>query len=311
MGLWERSVLVFALAAGCGSVNGSPDGRPIDAPPGTPDSRPVDAAPPRCNPSAPFGTPMAMSSINTGSSDEAPHLSPDELTIYFSSNRAGGLGGYDLYEATRADQGTMFGTATAIPGVNTAKSERAPSVTADGLTLYAYSASPNGDLLVANRSSTQASFGPLTALTQPNSSGNDSDPYILPDGSAIYFTSDRNGSNQIFRASRNATGFDAPSMVTGADIPSTSDATAVASADELVLYFSSSRVGGAGGYDIWRASRASTADGFGAAVNLSVLNTAASDWPSWISADDCVLYFFRDDTGQGNSYDMFVTMRGQ
>jgi hypothetical protein len=49
----------------------------------------------------PFGAPQPLGTLNTGSNDADPWLSPDQRYIIFSSNRAGGVGLFDLYEATR------------------------------------------------------------------------------------------------------------------------------------------------------------------------------------------------------------------
>ena len=40
--------------------------------------------------------------VNTAASEMSPYLSADGLTLYFTSNRPGGCGGYDLYMTTRA-----------------------------------------------------------------------------------------------------------------------------------------------------------------------------------------------------------------
>jgi hypothetical protein len=47
-----------------------------------------------------FATPMPVPDVNTvGSNDGDPWLSPNGCRLYFSSNRAGGTGSYDLYVA--------------------------------------------------------------------------------------------------------------------------------------------------------------------------------------------------------------------
>src|SRR5262249_15034935 len=139
----------------------------------------------------------------------------------------------------------------------------------------------NSDIYVAARSSTQNDFGPLTALATPNTASNEGDQYILPDGSALYFVSDRGGNYDIYRAPRSGQGFGAPALVNAVDVNGAAfEANPVVSPDELVIYFGSQRAGGSGDYDIYRASRASTSDAFGAAVNLSNLNTADIDIPS-------------------------------
>jgi hypothetical protein len=38
------------------------------------------------------------SPINSSASDPTPYVSPDGSTLYLSSNRSGGHGGYDLYQ---------------------------------------------------------------------------------------------------------------------------------------------------------------------------------------------------------------------
>jgi len=43
----------------------------------------------------------SATTVNTGANDGAPALSWDGQTIVFYSNRAGGLGGNDLYFSTR------------------------------------------------------------------------------------------------------------------------------------------------------------------------------------------------------------------
>jgi len=40
--------------------------------------------------------------VNSPSNDNEPHISSDRQTLYFSSNRTGGMGGADLYMTTRA-----------------------------------------------------------------------------------------------------------------------------------------------------------------------------------------------------------------
>ena len=43
--------------------------------------------------------------INSKDSDRTPHLSADNSTLYFSSNRKGGLGGYDIWMSKRLGKG--------------------------------------------------------------------------------------------------------------------------------------------------------------------------------------------------------------
>ena len=71
-----------------------------------------------------FSTPTNLpATIDTTSRDESPILSKDGLTLYFSSDRAGGFGNQDIWTATRPDLASNFGTATNLSNVNTANNE--------------------------------------------------------------------------------------------------------------------------------------------------------------------------------------------
>lgn len=61
-----------------------------------------------------------------------PFIMPDELTIYFASNRPGGYGGYDLYKATRSKKTAKFTNITNLgPNVNTPGQEVFPTMRGD------------------------------------------------------------------------------------------------------------------------------------------------------------------------------------
>jgi len=51
---------------------------------------------------AEWSTPTALVTLNTTASDYTPYLSPDGGTIFFASDRSGGLGFGDLYMSTRS-----------------------------------------------------------------------------------------------------------------------------------------------------------------------------------------------------------------
>jgi hypothetical protein len=283
------------------------DIRGPDVPPA--DGRPPDVPPRRCNPAAPFQPPVALASVNTPDSEESACLSPDELTLYFSSTRTGTLGGYDMFMATRTRADLGFGNITPLANLNTAAHERRPIVTGDGLTLYALlGTSPNYEIGASRRASTDVAFAPLAVLAGINSTSNDEPSSVLPDHRALYFHSTRGGNYDIYRAPRAGSQFAAAAPVSGVMLNmASSDHSAVTTTDELTLFFSSDRAGGIGGNDLYVATRTSTADGFGVPANLQIVNTTSNESPSWVSADGCVLYFTRGPTG---AYDIYTTTRG-
>ena len=61
--------------------------------------------------------------------------------------------------------------------------------------------------------------------------------------------------------------------------------------DGLGVLLASNREGGAGGFDLWIASRRSTQEAFGTPTALASVNTAADEYGGWISPDACRVYF--------------------
>src|SRR6185369_564415 len=114
-----------AGGTGGGGAGGSGGGQDASAggAGGGQDGGPPDGAGP-CNPTAPFGTPTAVAELNSTADDDRLSLSPDELVAYFTSTRAGGMGGYDIYMATRASKSQPFGSIVPVGGVNTASNDR-------------------------------------------------------------------------------------------------------------------------------------------------------------------------------------------
>jgi len=85
----------------------------------------------RWNPSKPVGKP-----VNSKFFESHASLSPDGKTLYFTSNRTGGLGGMDIYTSTLTDRGEWTEPENLGATVNTALSEETPFIANDGKTLY-------------------------------------------------------------------------------------------------------------------------------------------------------------------------------
>ena len=91
---------------------------------------------------------------------------------------------------------------------------------------------------------------------------------------------------------------------------SANDQTLNITADGLSLYFSSDRPGGYGSLDLYVATRESTDDDWGPAVNLGqTVNTPNLEGHGCISADGLTLYFCSNRPGGFGSYDLWVATR--
>jgi WD40 repeat protein len=68
--------------------------------------------------------------------------------------------------------------------------------------------------------------------------------------------------------------------------------------DELTIYFCSDRVGGFGDHDFYLSRRSSASEPFGAEFLVTdvdgLMNTSIPEGPTWVSPDNCELFFLRD-----------------
>lgn len=74
--------------------------------------------------------------VNSTSWETHITFTPDENTLYFVSDRPGGLGGRDIYRCTRLPNGTWSAPFNLGAPINTQWDEDAPFISADGKTLY-------------------------------------------------------------------------------------------------------------------------------------------------------------------------------
>ncbi len=74
--------------------------------------------------------------INSPSSENFASYSPDGNTLYFSSNRPLGYGGYDIYRAHRDKEGKWTNVENLGPMINTAYDETYPILSNDSSSLY-------------------------------------------------------------------------------------------------------------------------------------------------------------------------------
>jgi hypothetical protein len=131
--------------------------------------------------------------VNSAAHEDEPAISRDGLTLYFSSNRPGGLGGTDLWITTRPTKQYAWSDPVNLgPTINSTNDDFAPTVTADGLTLIFSSDRPGKhsyyDLWATTRRT------PTDAWREPFNLGlminTDDVDYadISPDGTMLYLS---------------------------------------------------------------------------------------------------------------------------
>jgi hypothetical protein len=80
----------------------------------------------RPNLTSPFGPPTLVTELNTTSREGGPCVSPEGLVIFFESYRPGGLGGFDIWMASRLDTASPFGNIVNVTALNSARDDRNP-----------------------------------------------------------------------------------------------------------------------------------------------------------------------------------------
>ena len=83
--------------------------------------------------------------VNSAYGESYPCVSRDGLSLYFTSNRPGGLGGTDIWVTTRSSILAPWTQPINLgPPVNTSYQDGGPRLSEDGFTLYFYSTRPGG-----------------------------------------------------------------------------------------------------------------------------------------------------------------------
>jgi len=250
-----------------------------------------------------------LGNVNTTSLEGCSMQSPDGLSLYFASDRLGGLGATDIWVAHRVSTDASWGAPVNLGApINTAASEVCPTpVRGNGL--FFISARPGGyglgDIYFA-RLTAHGWTAPVNLGGGVNSSAGEAGPsYFEADGHAFLYFSRGPDIYASEQASNGSWGSAAP--VT--ELNSTSnDFRPNVRKDGLEVVVDSNRAGGSGGQDLWTATRESVHDAWSAPTNLVNLNTPSDELRASFSWDAKTLYFGRTG-GLGGSMDLWVTTR--
>ena len=117
--------------------------------------------------------------------------------LFFVSNRAGGLGGFDVYVSELLPDGT-WGAATLIPGLSSGDTEQSVSVRFDGLEAFIVRGTPplpaGFDVWSSTRRTVFDPWSePVTLGPSVNSDTVDQAAHIAQDRETLYFESTRDG----------------------------------------------------------------------------------------------------------------------
>ena len=137
--------------------------------------------------------------INSKSFESDAFITPDGLTIYFSTGKYSEDGTLDLYQSTRSSMGADWGPAKSLgANINTKYDDDSPYLSKDGKTLYFSSRGHNTmggyDIFKSEYDEASRKWGAAQNMGYPVNTPDDDSYYRLsPDGSYAYLSSYRIG----------------------------------------------------------------------------------------------------------------------
>ena len=266
--------------------------------------------------------------LSTPSLDGCPIQSPDGLSLYMASNRPGGIGGLDIWMATRVSTTAPWGAPQNLgEPVNSAADDFCPTPVGKG-GLFFVSREPlpgacgQGDIYYTHRTRAGAWKEPerlLCAPAGPNSELDEQGPsWVAVNGKLrgrklLYFSRSSvtpSVAGEIYVSERqNGARFGPATPVSELNDATANDIQPNVRADGLEVVFSSNRAGTLGTQDIWVATRRTLTAPWSAPVNLgSIVNTAAAETRPSLSQNGNQLLLGRAPGPEGSS-DIYVTTR--
>jgi len=261
--------------------------------------------------------------VNSSSLDTGPRLSPDGLSLYFSSNRPG-IGGFDIWIARRDCKSCPWQAPVPLgPNINTTGNDSSPSFSPDGhLLFFSSDRSPggfgSGDIWVSFRWNSHDDFGwvpPVNLGPSVNTGDEEFGAAFLPARSifgrhTFYFT--RSAEEQDIFETRLTRGGVVSGPVTEINALGALDGEPNFRGDGKELVFFSQRDGSVNGsVDIWSATRAHANAPWSPPVNLgSPVNTQFAEIGVGMSFDGTELYIVKgQQLGGSGQRDIWVSTR--
>jgi Tol biopolymer transport system component len=199
-------------------------------------------------------TPTKVLALSAAAFESTPEVSPDGLTLYFSSSRMPTVGMQDIWMSSRADRASAWGTPVHVLELSTAGNDSAPT-TVDGVTMVLCSNPGTASRIYeATRASPQAAWSTPVEITALTSGVGECDPMLSSDGLTLYYFTLASGQGDIFVTTRATTSdaFAVGQSIDNIDLMTEFDADPFVTSDGRHMLFESSRDGA---YGIWEASR--------------------------------------------------------
>ena len=272
--------------------------------------------------SADWSTPRNVGApVNSTAAEMNSTLSPDELSLYFTSDRPGTNGLTDIWISHRECVTCPWQTpVNAGAPLNSAGQDAGPRFSIDGHLLFFQSDRTGaGDIYVTRRSNPNDDF----AWGEPVLLGGDVNTATGNEQAADYLQTAEDGSGNfyfnrmvgtvppdIYYASVSRDGETRGPAVYVSELNSTAnDQHVTIRKDGKELFFSSNRTGSLGSFDIYRSTRRSAHEPWSAPVGVVALNTVANDQQPSLSADGRTVIFTSSRAGTLGGNDLWISTR--
>ncbi|HLK88968.1 MAG TPA: hypothetical protein VKZ18_03685 [Polyangia bacterium] len=245
----------------------------------------------RASPSGPFGAPAPVSAVNGDSFETSSAISADGLTLWFGSDRAGGIGQEDVWVSQRPSRAGAWSTPVNVVELNTADDDIPRPPGQHQLVMPMAStkmtannpAAGNYQTYLAPRANAGAPFMAPVAIPELDFTDRSTvDGFLTDDGLTMFYSS--------------------------APVTEPADA-AVAVPDGGRLADAGKVDAGAPNSDLYVAFRRSTDEQIWLTQPLGDLNTPADEKDPWLSPDGTTLYFTSNRSGVLNIYTAQVKPR--
>ena len=141
-----------------------------------------------------WGEPFNLGApVNSAYWESQPAISPDGNTLYFVSNRPGGIGGYDIWKSNLNADGDWSAPVNLGPEINTPYDENTPFLHADGKTLYfssdGWPGMGNKDIFISRMQDNGHWSIPLNMGYPINTFNEENGMIVSPNGNTAFFSS--------------------------------------------------------------------------------------------------------------------------
>ena len=275
-----------------------------------------------------FSAPQNMgATLNTASNETNPIISPNGLSLYFTSDRPSGQGGNDIWVSQRTTLNSTWGAPQNLGAtVNSSSGDSITGLSRDGRLMLLNSTRPGGfgsnDVHLSTRTNANNDFGwhtPVNLGATINTTFIEIAANFFEDPAtgvvSLIFSSDRVGipgqNFHFYQSTQHSDGtFTFPVLIDDLNSEGAEFGPTIRQ-DGLEIFFGSGRPGGLvfGVIDIWVSTRASTSAPWNPPVLAVGINSLEEDRLPKLSPDGAVLYFHSSRTGGFGGFDLYSATR--